>query len=99
MKKIEIIIKPENKNVITKKLGSLGLKKVNISEIKNTDIIENKYTAEIKLEFVVKYTEVDKFVEAVKESFQTGVESGKIFVSPVENAVDIKTSLEGVEAL
>ena len=46
MKKIEIIIKPENKNVITKKLGSLGLKKVNISEIKNTDIIENKYTCD-----------------------------------------------------
>jgi len=99
MKKIEIIIKPESKDIITEKLGSLGLRKLNISEIKNTDIIENKYIEEIKLEFVVKYTEVDKFVEAVKESFQSGVESGKIFVLPVENAVDIKTSLEGVEAL
>jgi nitrogen regulatory protein P-II 1 len=54
----------------------------------------------IKVEFIVSDKEVKKIVNAIIEICRTGeVGDGKIFISDVENAIRIRTSEEGDQAL
>lgn len=110
MKKIEAFIRSESLNEVISKLKSMGLKELNILEVKNfnTELValkdneepKIKFTPKTKIEFVVNYTEVDKFVEAVKNIAQTGKSGdGKIYVSDVENSIKISTGKEGVKAI
>ena len=110
MKKIEAFIRSDKLNQLVKKLNSMGLKELNVLEAKNfnQDLIESealgdlkiKFTPETKIEFVVNYTEVDKYLEAIKSTVQTGeLDDGKIYVSDVENSVKISTGEEGVKAI
>ncbi|MDI3537602.1 MAG: P-II family nitrogen regulator [Eubacteriaceae bacterium] len=49
---------------------------------------------------VLPTKEVDRFLEFVKKELYTGhIGDGKIFVSPVTNAVRVRTGEEGEEAL
>ncbi|MFP4021004.1 MAG: P-II family nitrogen regulator [Halanaerobium sp.] len=110
MKKIETFIRSEKLNDVISKLNSMGLKELNILEVKNlnTELINSKkmedakikFTSKTKIEFVVNYTEVDKFVEAIKNTAKTGESGdGKIYVSDIENSVKISTGEEGVKAI
>jgi nitrogen regulatory protein P-II 1 len=110
MKKIEAFIRSDKLNELVTKLNSMGLKELNVLEAKNfnQDLIELeaandlkiKFTPKIKIEFVVNYTEVDKYVEAIKNTVQTGQSNdGKIYVSDIENSVKISTGEEGVKAI
>ncbi|QSG11147.1 Nitrogen regulatory protein PII [Halapricum desulfuricans] len=54
----------------------------------------------VKIECVVADTPVDDVVEAIKDGAHTGEKGdGKIFVLPVEDAVQIRTGEEGPEAV
>jgi len=110
MKKIEAFIKSDKLKGLVKKLNSMGLKELNILEAKNfnQDLIDLeadsdlkiKFTPKLKIEFVINYTEVDKYVEAIKNTVQTGKSGdGKIFVSDVENSIKISTGEEGIKAI
>ena len=110
MKKIEVFIRSEKLNDVVSKLNSMGLKELNIFETKNfntelIDLEENeevkiKFIPKTKIEFIVNYTVVDKFVEAVKNTAQTGKSGdGKIYISDVENCIKISTGEEGVKAI
>jgi len=49
-----------------------------------------------KVEVVVKDQDLDKTIRAIREAAYTGkVGDGKIFVSPVEDAVRIRTAEQG----
>jgi nitrogen regulatory protein P-II 1 len=53
-----------------------------------------------RIEVVVKDSDVDKIVEAIKETALTGKEGdGKIFISPVDDAVRIRTGERGDSAI
>ena len=110
MKKIEAVIRPEKLNDLIESLGSMGLKELNIIEIRNYNSKQidpkinfyeiDKLKRKIKVEIIINYNEVDKFVEAIKETAYTGsFGDGKIFVSDIENSVRIRTGEEGLKAL
>lgn len=100
MKKIEAVIRPEKLKVLTEKLKSMGLKELNTAEFNNHNLETEEKVTKIKVEFVLNYSEVDKYVEAIKNAAYTGeIGDGKIVVSDVENAVKISTGEEGVKAL
>ncbi|RCW62392.1 P-II family nitrogen regulator [Halanaerobium sp. ST460_2HS_T2] len=109
MKKIETFIRSDKLNKLVKKLNSMGLKELNILEAKNFNQdsikladsdLKIKFTPMVKIEFVVDYTEVDKYVDVIKNTVQTGeTGDGKINVSDIENSVKISTGEEGQRSI
>lgn len=104
MKKIETIIKPFKLDDVIDSLTELGIEGVTISEIRGfgrqkgrTEIYKGAeyivdFLPKIKLELVISDSLVDSAIEAIRQSARTGkVGDGKIFVSPVEQAVRIRT--------
>jgi nitrogen regulatory protein P-II 1 len=54
----------------------------------------------VKLELVIEDEMVEKAVDAIRVAAQTGrIGDGKIFVSPIEEAVRIRTGERGNEAV
>jgi nitrogen regulatory protein P-II 1 len=54
----------------------------------------------VKLELVVSDAQTQQAIEIICESARTGnIGDGKIFVSPVANAIRIRTNEQGDEAL
>jgi len=112
MKKIEAIIKPFKLEEVKDALGELGIQGMTVTEVKgfgrqkgHTEIYRgSEYTVDflpkIKLELVLGEDKVQDAVGAIVKSAKTGkIGDGKVFVSPVEEAVRIRTDEKGTEAL
>ncbi len=104
MKKIEAIIKPFKLDDVVDSLTELGIEGVTISEVRGfgrqkgrTEIYKGAeyivdFLPKLKLEIFISESLVDSAVEAIRQSARTGkVGDGKIFVSPVEQALRIRT--------
>ena len=112
MKKIEAIIKPFKLTDVKDALNELGIQGMTVSEVKgfgrqkgHTEIYRgSEYTVDflpkIKLELVVPDGSVDAAVGAIIKAAKTGkIGDGKIFVSPVETAIRIRTEEKGEAAV
>jgi nitrogen regulatory protein P-II 1 len=112
MKKIEAIIKPFKLEEVKDALGDIGIEGMTVSEVKgfgrqkgHTEIYRgSEYTVDflpkIKIELVLSDTRVDAAVAAIVKSAKTGkIGDGKVFVSPVEEAVRIRTEEKGEQAV
>jgi nitrogen regulatory protein PII len=112
MKKIEAIIKPFKLEDVKEALGELGIEGMTVCEVKgfgrqkgHTEIYRgSEYTVDflpkIKIEIVVADDQVETGVNAIIESAKTGkIGDGKVFVSNVEEAVRIRTSERGEQAV
>jgi len=112
MKKIEAIIKPFKLEEVKDALGEIGIEGMTVTEVKgfgrqkgHTEIYRgSEYTVDflpkIKVELVVGDTQVDGAVAAIVKSAKTGkIGDGKVFVSPVETAVRIRTEEKGDAAV
>src|SRR5688572_33502028 len=112
MKKIEAIIKPFKLEDVKEALSALGVEGMTVSEVKgfgrqkgHTEIYRgSEYTVDflpkIKIEIVLVDDLVEKAVEAIVKSAKTGkIGDGKVFVSPIENAVRIRTEEKGEHAV
>jgi nitrogen regulatory protein PII len=112
MKKIEAIIKPFKLEEVKDALSEIGIEGMTVSEVKgfgrqkgHTEIYRgSEYTVDflpkIKIELVVADASLDKAVEAIVKSAKTGkIGDGKVFVSPVETAVRIRTEEKGDSAV
>ncbi len=112
MKKIEAIIRPERLDVIRASLEQAGCTGLMITEIighgKQKGVIQQwrgeKYKVDlvpkVKIEIVVKDEDAQRTIKAICDSARTGeVGDGKIFISPVEDAVRIRTGETGDIAL
>lgn len=112
MKKIEAIIRPAKLDAVRKALGGAGSPGLMITEIeghgKQKGLVRQwrgkEYKVEllpkIKIEIVVKDTEVDKLVKVISDTAKTGeIGDGKIFVYPVEDALRIRTGEKGEGAI
>jgi nitrogen regulatory protein PII len=112
MKKIEAIIKPFKLEEVKDALGEIGIQGMTVSEVKgfgrqkgHTEIYRgSEYTVDflpkIKLELVLPDSRIDAAVAAIIKAAKTGkIGDGKIFVSPVNEAVRIRTEEKGDEAL
>jgi nitrogen regulatory protein PII len=112
MKKIEAIIKPFKLEEVKDALGEVGIEGMTVTEVKgfgrqkgHTEIYRgSEYTVDflpkIKLELVLTDKQVDTAVAAIVKAAKTGkIGDGKVFVSPVEQAVRIRTDEQGDSAI
>ncbi|MEZ6055797.1 MAG: P-II family nitrogen regulator [Planctomycetaceae bacterium] len=112
MNKIEAIIRHFKLEDVKAALTEKGIVGMTVSEVRGFGRQRGhkeqyrgaEYTVDflpkIKVEVVVKDSEVSTAVDAIIESARTGrVGDGKIFVFPLENVVRIRTGESGVDAI
>lgn len=105
MKKIDAIIKPFKLDEVREALAEVGIEGLTVTEVKgfgrqkgHTELYRGAeyvidFLPKMKLEIVVSDQMVDKVIETIKNTAHTGkIGDGKIFVSPVEKAIRIRTS-------
>lgn len=112
MKKIEAIIKPFKLDDVKEALQEIGLQGLTVTEAKgfgrqkgHTELYRGAeyvvdFLPKIKIEMVVADARVDAAIEAIQTAAHTGrIGDGKIFISPIESAIRIRTGETGDEAL
>ncbi|MCB1438259.1 MAG: P-II family nitrogen regulator [Nitratireductor sp.] len=112
MKKIEAIIKPFKLDEVKEALQEVGLQGITVTEAKgfgrqkgHTELYRGAeyvvdFLPKVKIEVVLPDANVEAAVEAIKEAAQTGrIGDGKIFVSPVEQVIRIRTGETGEDAI
>jgi nitrogen regulatory protein PII len=112
MKKIEAIIKPFKLEEVKDALAELGIEGMTVSEVKgfgrqkgHTEIYRgSEYTVDflpkIKIEVVLTDALAESAIAAVVKAAKTGkIGDGKVFVSPVEEAIRIRTEESGEKAV
>ncbi len=105
MKKIEAIIRPEKLNPVKTALEEIGVMGMTIYEVRGRGEQKGlefthragKYRVDLlaktKIDIVVEDAKVDMVVNKIIESARTGeIGDGKIFVTPVEKVLRIRTS-------
>ncbi len=104
MKLVTAIIKPFKLEEVRSALTDLGLQGMTVTEVKgygrqkgHTEIYRGaeyavSFLPKVKIEVVAPAGIVDKAVEAIVRAARTGqIGDGKIFVSPIEHAVRVRT--------
>jgi nitrogen regulatory protein P-II 2 len=112
MKLVTAIIKPFKLDDVREALSEIGVQGVTVTEVKgfgrqkgHTELYRGAeyvvdFLPKVKLEVAVDSGMVDKVIEAVIKSAQTGkIGDGKIFVTNLEQAIRIRTGETGVDAL
>ena len=112
MKKIEAIIKPFKMEDVKEALAEAGIEGMTVSEVKgfgrqkgHTEIYRgSEYTVDflpkVKFEVVVGDDRVAKVVAAIVAAAKTGkIGDGKVFVTPIDDAVRIRTEERGESAI
>ncbi len=112
MKKIEAIIKPFKLDEVKDALVEIGIGGMTVTEVRgfgqqkgHTEIYRGTeyvidFLPKIKIEVIVKDEDVEKVIETILKSAQTGrVGDGKIFVIPVEDVIRIRTAERGEQAV
>jgi nitrogen regulatory protein P-II 1 len=112
VKKIEAIIKPFKLDEVKEALQEIGIQGLSVTEAKgfgrqkgHTELYRGAeyvvdFLPKVKIEVVLADEQVDAAIEAIISAAKTGkIGDGKIFVSPVEQAIRIRTGEEGNDAL
>ncbi|RJP65409.1 MAG: P-II family nitrogen regulator [Candidatus Abyssobacteria bacterium SURF_17] len=112
MKKVEAIIKPFKLEEVKEALSQVGIKGMTVIEVKGFGRqkghkelyrgaeYEIEFLPKVKLEVVVPDSELENVIEAIVSSARTGrIGDGKVFVSPVEEAIRIRTGERGEDAV
>jgi nitrogen regulatory protein P-II 1 len=112
MKKIEAIIREEKLEAVKKGLEDIGYMGITVTEVVGRGhqkglVLQwraGEYRVDLlpklKLEVVVMDEDVSKVASAIITGARTGeMGDGKIFVSPVENAIRIRTGEDGINAV
>lgn len=112
MRKVEAVIKPFKLDEVKEALNEIGVQGLTVSEVKgfgrqkgHSELYRGAeyvvdFIPKIKLEIIVADDIVAKVVEVIAEAAKTGrIGDGKIFVTPVDEVVRIRTGERGEEAL
>jgi nitrogen regulatory protein P-II 1 len=112
MKKIEVIIKPFKLEEVKEALAELGIEGMTVSEVKGfgrqrgqTEIYRgSEYTVDflpkIKIEVVMADALIAKAMPAIVSAARTGkIGDGKLFVSPIDEVIRIRTHELGEAAV
>ncbi len=112
MKLVTAIIKPFKLEEVRDALTSVGIYGMTVTEVKgygrqkgHTEIYRGSeyavhFLPKVRLEIAVGSDRVGKVVEAVSQAARTGqIGDGKIFVTPIERAVRIRTGETDSDAL
>ncbi len=112
MKKIEAIIKPFKLDEVKEALHEIGLQGITVVEAKgfgrqkgHTELYRGAeyvvdFLPKVKIEIVLDDAMVERAVEAIQQAAHTGrIGDGKIFISPIEEAIRVRTGERGSEAI
>ena len=112
MKKVEAIIKPFKLDEVKDALGEVGIKGMTVTEVKGFGRTGGKrevyrgsayvvdFVPKVKIEVVVPDPLVVAVLDAIEKAAKTGrIGDGKIFVTPIEEAVRIRTGERGEDAV
>lgn len=112
VKKVEAVIKPFKLEEVKEALTEIGIEGMTVTEVKgfgrqkgHTEIYRgSEYTVDflpkVKLEILMPDSLVEKAVGIISKAAKTGkIGDGKIYVSPVEEVVRIRTDEKGEKAV
>ena len=112
MKKIEAIIKPFKLDEVKESLGEIGVQGMTVTEVKGFGRTGGKkevsrgsayvvdFVPKVKLEIIVKDDIVHQVLSTITEAAKTGrIGDGKIFVTPVDEVIRIRTGEKGEDAI
>ena len=112
MKKIEAIIKPFKLDEVTEALQDVGVQGLSVIEVKgfgrqkgHTELYRGAeyvvdFLPKVKIEVVLSDDMVEAAIEAIVSAARTDkIGDGKIFVSPVEQVIRIRTGETGEDAI
>jgi nitrogen regulatory protein P-II 1 len=112
MKKVEAIIKPFKLDEVKDALAEVGIQGMTVTEVKGFGRTGGKkevyrgsayvvdFVPKVKVDIVVPDGMVRDVIDAIEKSAKTGrIGDGKIFVTPIEEAVRIRTGERGEDAI
>ena len=112
MKLITTIIKPFKLEEVRQSLDAIGISGMTITEVKgfgrqkgHTELYRGAeyvidFLPKIKIEIAVSSDQVDAVILAITKSASTGkIGDGKIFISPLEKVIRIRTGEEDQDAI
>ena len=112
MKLVSAIIKPFKLDDVRAALSEIGVQGVTVTEVKgfgrqkgHTELYRGAeyvvdFLPKVKLEIAIGDEQVDKVIDSITKAANTGkIGDGKIFVSPPEQVIRIRTGETGEEAI
>jgi nitrogen regulatory protein P-II 1 len=112
MKKIEAIIKPFKLDDVKDRLRAIGVQGMTVSEVKGFGRTGGKkevyrgsayvvdFVPKVRVQIIVSDDMVTEVVDALRVVAATGqIGDGKIFISPIEEVIRIRTGERGPDAL
>jgi len=112
MKLVTAIIKPFKLDDVREALSEIGVQGVTVTEVKgfgrqkgHTELYRGAeyvvdFLPKVKIDAAVDDSLLDQVIEAITKAANTGkIGDGKIFVSPLEQVVRIRTGESGPDAL
>ena len=112
MKKVEAIIKPFKLDEVKDALSEVGIQGMTVTEVKGFGRTGGKkevyrgsayvvdFVPKVKVEIIAKDDMVQQILSTIAEAAKTGrIGDGKIFVTPVDEVIRIRTGERGEDAI
>ena len=112
MKLITAIVKPFKLDDVREALSEIGVQGITVTEVKgfgrqkgHTELYRGAeyvvdFLPKVKIEVAVAEAVVEQTIEAITKAANTGkIGDGKVFVSPLEQVIRIRTGETGEEAI
>jgi len=112
MKLITAVIKPFKLDDVREALSEIGVQGITVTEVKgfgrqkgHTELYRGAeyvvdFLPKVKIDIAIADSVVDQVIEAITKAANTGkIGDGKIFVSPLEQVVRIRTGETGEDAI
>ena len=112
MKQVEAIIKPFQLDEVKQALAKLGVEGMTVSDVKgfgrqkgHNELYRGAeysidFLPKVKIQILVSDEKAPQLVEAIARGARTGkIGDGKIFVTPVEEVIRIRTGEKGADAV
>jgi nitrogen regulatory protein P-II 1 len=112
MKKIEAVIKPFKLDEVKDALNAIGIQGITVTEVKgfgrqkgHTELYRGAeyvvdFLPKVKLEIIAADALVPKIIQTIETTAKTGrIGDGKIFVTPVDEVIRIRTGERGEAAI
>ena len=112
MKLITAVIKPFKLEEVREALAEAGVQGMTVTEVKgfgrqkgHTELYRGAeyvvdFLPKVKIELIIEDQQLDGAIEAIQKAAHTGrIGDGKIFVSPIDDVIRIRTGERGPEAV
>ena len=112
MKKIEAIIKPFKLDEVKDALSEVGVQGMTVTEVKGFGRTGGKkevyrgsayvvdFVPKVKVEIIVPNDNLQQVVTVITEAARTGkIGDGKIFITPIDEVIRIRTGETGEDAI